>query len=81
MVVCASPLFVFSQSLNPFYVLNECLGPALCRKLGCVCCCLLFATVLIFCAPFLEIVFALPEPIPHAFVSLLLVLFFGPPLY
>ena len=68
------------QSLNPFYVLNECLGPALCRKVACCCSIIMFAALMIFLTPFMDVVFALPTPVPHIFVAIIILVFFGPPI-
>lgn len=51
------------QSLNPFYVFNECLGPSLCRKFCCCLSLLVLVLVAVFGAPFLSSLQALlPSP-------------------
>ena len=67
------------QSLNPFYMFNEILGPALCRKFACVCCCLVFCVIMVVGAPFLNILFSFPEPIPHFIIVCVLLCTCGIP--
>jgi hypothetical protein len=43
-------------SLNPFYVLEECLGPKLCRRIMCLCCCAGMIAACVFGAPFFDVV-------------------------
>ena len=51
---------------NPFYVLSECLGPKLCRRLCCVCCLIVLILVLVFGMPAItaasDILKAIPSP-------------------
>ncbi|KAI9909986.1 hypothetical protein PsorP6_010790 [Peronosclerospora sorghi] len=42
-------------SLNPFKVLNDLLGPAICNRLMCCSCCLLFMVLVYFFAPFINV--------------------------
>ncbi|KAE8903430.1 hypothetical protein PF005_g14426 [Phytophthora fragariae] len=44
-----------SFSLNPFKVLNDLLGPAICHRLTCCFCCILFMVVIYFLAPFINV--------------------------
>ncbi|GMF14931.1 unnamed protein product [Phytophthora fragariaefolia] len=44
-----------SFSLNPFKVLNDLLGPAICHRLTCCFCCILFMVLVYFLAPFINV--------------------------
>jgi len=48
-------------TLNPFSMGMQMLGPALCGKVACICCCILAIVVLYFLAPFLNIFITLTK--------------------
>jgi len=51
---CSSPHFVLHQSFNPFYMVEELIGPELCAKFCCFFACLAIVALFIFGAPFIS---------------------------
>ena len=72
-------------SLNPFYLLNEILGPALCRKIMCFIIFVAVVALLIWGGPFLSVVFEVlgnfPVPVQIFVWVLLFLIICGPPCY
>ena len=66
-------MFVDEQSFNPFYMLNEILGPALCAKVMCCLVCLIVIAACIFGAPFVSAVDELFNLLPSPLGLILLV--------
>lgn len=74
-------LLVLLQSLNPLYVFNECLGPALCKKFCCCLACLVIVLACVLGAPFLNVIFALPKWLLYPLLVIALTLICGPVVY
>ena len=72
-------------SLNPLYLLNEILGPALCRKIMCLLVFIAIVAILIWGTPFLNVVFVILSEFPTEVQVIIWLLLFivlcGPPIY
>jgi hypothetical protein len=47
------PFGRFEWTMNPFKLLNQCVGPTYRRKIYCACCCLLIILYVIFVVPYM----------------------------